>query len=64
MCYDGNARPPVPEGAAGPAHGEDPVLQAADGNRFAACISSTRILRCPLSPSTRRGSLQISASKL
>jgi carboxymethylenebutenolidase len=36
MCYDDNARPPVPPGAAGSAHGEDLVLAAADGNRFAA----------------------------
>src|SRR5947199_10131086 len=34
MCYDDNARPPVPKGIAGAAHGEDLVLEAADGNRF------------------------------
>src|SRR6266568_1262923 len=36
MCYDDNARPPLPPGAAGQAHGEDIVLEAADGNHFAA----------------------------
>jgi len=36
MCYSDNARPPHPPGAAGQAHGEDLVLTAADGNRFAA----------------------------
>lgn len=36
MCYDDNARPPVPETAHGSAHGEDIVLTASDGNRFAA----------------------------
>ena len=36
MCYDDNARPPLPAGASGEARGEDLVLTAADGNRFAA----------------------------
>jgi carboxymethylenebutenolidase len=36
MCYDDNARPPIPPGEVGAAHGEDIVLTAADGNRFAA----------------------------
>ncbi len=36
MCYDDNARPPLPPGANGQAHGEELVLTAADGNRFAA----------------------------
>jgi len=40
MCYDDNAQPPVPEGAATPARGEDLVLEAADGNRFAAYLAS------------------------
>src|SRR5215216_7857928 len=40
MCYDDNARPPVPEGATGTAHGEDLVLEAADGNRFAAYLAT------------------------
>jgi carboxymethylenebutenolidase len=39
MCYDDNARPPLPPGEAGPAHGEDLVLTAADGNRFAAYVA-------------------------
>lgn len=39
MCYDDNARPPVPEGAGQPASGEDLVLEAADGNRFAAYLA-------------------------
>ncbi|HEY7350492.1 MAG TPA: dienelactone hydrolase family protein [Ktedonobacterales bacterium] len=38
MCYDDNARPPLPPGEAGPAHGEEIVLTAADGNRFAAYV--------------------------
>lgn len=36
MCYDSNARPPFPAERRGDAHGEDLVLTAADGNRFAA----------------------------
>ena len=36
MCYDDNARPPLPPGTNGSARGEDLVLQASDGNRFAA----------------------------
>jgi carboxymethylenebutenolidase len=39
MCYDDNARPPIPEGPAGEASGEDLVLTAADGNRFSAFIA-------------------------
>src|SRR5438105_2958695 len=35
ICYDNDARPPVPP-VSGAAHGEDIVLTAADGNRFAA----------------------------
>ena len=40
MCYDDNARPPLPEGAIGAAHGEDLVLEASDGNRFAAYLAT------------------------
>ena len=36
MCYDDNARPPSPPGESGSAHGEEIILTAADGNRFAA----------------------------
>src|SRR3954471_14233758 len=36
MCYDDQARPPSPPGKPGSAHGEDVVLTATDGNRFAA----------------------------
>ena len=36
MCYDDNARPPMPPGNGGSAEGEDLVLTAADGTRFAA----------------------------
>jgi carboxymethylenebutenolidase len=36
MCYDDNARPPLPPGAGGATIAEDVVLTAADGNRFAA----------------------------
>lgn len=39
MCYDDNARPPAAPGANGHAHGEDLVLTAADGNRFAAYLA-------------------------
>lgn len=39
MCYDDSARPPHPPGADGEAHGEDIVLTASDGNRFAAYIA-------------------------
>jgi len=40
MCYDDQAKPPVPPGAAGSAHGEDMVLTASDGNRFAAYLAA------------------------
>jgi carboxymethylenebutenolidase len=36
MCYDDNARPPLPPDANGVAKGEELVLQATDGNHFAA----------------------------
>jgi len=36
MCYDDNARPPMPPGDGGSAQGEDLVLTATDGTRFAA----------------------------
>ena len=39
MCYDDNAQPPIPPGAKGVAHGEDIILTAQDGNRFAAYIA-------------------------
>lgn len=39
MCYDDDARPPIPPGANGKAAGEDLVLTASDGNRFAAYIA-------------------------
>ena len=39
MCYDDNARPPMPPSNGGTAQGEDVVLTAADGNRFAAYIA-------------------------
>jgi carboxymethylenebutenolidase len=38
MCYDDNARPPLPPGEKGAARGEDVVLTAADGNRFATYV--------------------------
>ncbi len=38
MCYDDNARPPLPPGEAGAAQGEDLVLTAADGTKFAAYL--------------------------
>src|SRR5690242_10193126 len=40
MCYDDNAHPPLPPDANGTSHGEDVVLTAADGNRFAAYIAT------------------------
>lgn len=39
MCYDDNARPPVPPEANGQAHGEDFVLTAGDGNQFAVYLA-------------------------
>ncbi|HZR42235.1 MAG TPA: dienelactone hydrolase family protein [Ktedonobacteraceae bacterium] len=39
MCYDDKAIPPQPPGEAGSAHGEDIVLTASDGTRFAAYIA-------------------------
>jgi carboxymethylenebutenolidase len=40
LCYDDNARPPLPPGAAGRAKGTDVVLTADDGNRFAAYLAT------------------------
>lgn len=40
MCYDDKAIPPSPPGPAGQAHGEDIVLTASDGNRFAAYLAT------------------------
>lgn len=39
MCYDDNARPPIPPTEGGSAHGEDIVLTAADGNKFSAYVA-------------------------
>src|SRR5579859_20407 len=39
MCYDNDARPPEPPQATGTARGEELVLTAQDGNRFAAYIA-------------------------
>ncbi|MDE3091631.1 MAG: dienelactone hydrolase family protein [Chloroflexota bacterium] len=39
MCYDLDARPPIPPMSGGAADGEDIVLTAPDGNRFAAYIA-------------------------
>jgi carboxymethylenebutenolidase len=53
MCYDDNARPPLPPGANGHAHGEELVLTAADGNQFAAYLArpsqptGAQIVICP-----------------
>ena len=38
MCYDDNARPPIPTGESGSARGEDIVLTADDGNKFSAYV--------------------------
>lgn len=40
MCYDDNARPPVPPGLAGATRSEEIVLTASDGNRFAAYMAT------------------------
>lgn len=39
MCYDDGAKPPLPPGATQRAKGEDLVLTAEDGNRFAAYLA-------------------------
>jgi len=39
MCYDDNARPPIPPISGGAADGQDIVLTAQDGNRFSAYIA-------------------------
>ena len=39
MCYDDQAKPPIPPGASGKASGEQIVLTASDGNRFHAYAS-------------------------
>lgn len=39
MCYDDNAQPPLPPAANGTAQGEELVLQASDGNHFAAYVT-------------------------
>lgn len=39
MCYDDNARPPVPDDAHGSAHTEAMILTAKDGNEFAAFLA-------------------------
>jgi len=39
MCYDDQARPPIPPGQSGSAHGEQITLSASDGNRFYAYIA-------------------------
>lgn len=39
MCYDDHARPPIPPGATGSAQGDDIILTASDGNRFAAYLA-------------------------
>jgi carboxymethylenebutenolidase len=40
MCYDDQAQPPLPPGQRAEARGEDIVLTAADGTRFAAYSAS------------------------
>jgi carboxymethylenebutenolidase len=42
MCYQTNARPPLPPiaGGAGAAEGRDLVLTSSDGTRFAACTAT------------------------
>ena len=43
MCYDDQARPPVPPGANGAARGAEIELTAADGNRFAAYLATPEV---------------------
>lgn len=40
MCYDDQAQPPAAPDANGQAHGQDLVLTASDGNRFAAYLAT------------------------
>ncbi len=39
MCYDDQARPPLPPGPSGEANGQDIMLTAADGANFAAYVA-------------------------
>jgi carboxymethylenebutenolidase len=39
MCYDDDARPPLPPGTGGGSNGEELVLTAADDNRFSAYVA-------------------------
>src|SRR5438128_104686 len=39
MCYDDNARPPVPPGPQGAAHGQDLELASEDGTRFMGYVA-------------------------
>jgi carboxymethylenebutenolidase len=48
MCYDDQARPPMPPGTGGEAHGYDTILTAADGNQFNAFVA------VPSQPATKR----------
>jgi carboxymethylenebutenolidase len=40
MCYDDQAKPPVPPGEIGAIHSHDLVLTASDGNQFAAFMAT------------------------
>ena len=40
MCYDSQARPPLPPGSGGHAQGRDVTLTADDGNSFAAYLAT------------------------
>src|SRR5450432_2757477 len=40
MCYDDEARPPLPPGSSGHAHGHEIILTASDGNQFAGFYAS------------------------
>ena len=39
MCYDDNARPPIPPISGGAADGKEIVITAQDGNKFSAYIA-------------------------
>jgi carboxymethylenebutenolidase len=43
MCYDDKSHPPVPPGETRPAHGEDIILTASDGNRFAGFVAHSGV---------------------
>ena len=47
MCHGPTARPPMPPVSGGAGGGRRVVLEASDGNRFAAFSATTEILDAP-----------------